>query len=206
MQNEARAQAQFEKQEAKIKHLTRFVERFRAKASKAKQAQSRLKVLEKMDVLIQAQANSPFSFEFFNTDSPRSPLIVCEYLHIGYEQDKPILRDIDFILNKEDRIALLGQNGAGKSTFIKALMGTFEPLKGNITKASKLKIGYYAQHQFEQLPLHLSPMEIILERTPKAREQEIRDFLGGFNFKGDTACNPITHFSGGEKSRLALLC
>lgn len=197
-------QARFEKQKKKIDHMMSFVERFKAKASKAKQAQSRLKAIEKMDVLAQAQFDSPFSFEFMPSTRVGKPLIRCEDITVGYHHDQPILKHIEFTLNPGERIALLGANGEGKSTFIKTLMGDLAPFSGQIHRASNLNIGYFAQHQLEQIDERLSPVQLIQALTPNASEQHIRDFLGGFNFSGDMALTPCKPFSGGEKARLAL--
>lgn len=197
-------QMMFEKQQQKISHLMSYVNRFRAKASKAKQAQSRLKLIEKMDVIAQAHIDSPFTFEFFQGLNASSPLLKCEQLIAGYDPQKPILKKINLLLNPGDRIALLGPNGEGKSTFIKTLTGVIAPLSGQVIRGANLKIGYYAQHQLEELDYHLSPLETIQALSPEAREQSIRDYLGGFNFMGDMAVTAITNFSGGEKARLAL--
>ncbi|MGQ3892863.1 ABC-F family ATP-binding cassette domain-containing protein [Legionella sp. CNM-4043-24] len=197
-------QATYEKQQQKISHLMSFVTRFKAKASKARQAQSRLKQLANMDVLAQAQVDSPFSFEFFPCSRVASPLIRCDRLFCGYDNDKPILKRMNLILGPGDRIALLGPNGEGKSTLIKTLTGNLKPLSGHLHRATNLKIGYYAQHQLEELDIRLSPLQTIQALSPDAREQSIRDFLGGFNFIGDMAMQGIAHFSGGEKARLAL--
>jgi ATP-binding cassette subfamily F protein 3 len=197
-------QAQYEKQQAKINHMMAYVQRFRAKASKAKQAQSRLNAITKMELVAQAQIDSPFSFEFFPSERVGKPIINCDQVSAGYDPEKPILQRLNFSLNPGDRIALLGPNGEGKSTLIKTLTSLLPVLKGEIRTTAHLKIGYYAQHQLEQLNPNLSPVETIQEITPNAREQIIRDYLGGFNFLGDMAVNPIHHFSGGEKARLAL--
>ncbi|CAM2935368.1 fused transporter subunits of ABC superfamily: ATP-binding components [Legionella steigerwaltii] len=197
-------QAMFEKQQAKINHMMSFVNRFRAKATKAKQAQGRLKAIERMEIIAAAQVDSPFSFDFFPCPRAGNPLIQCNMVDAGYQSENPILKRINFSLNPGDRIALLGPNGEGKSTLIKTLTGSLTPLNGTIHRAVHLKIGYYAQHQVEQLDYNLSPVETIQVLSPEAREQTIRDFLGGFNFTGDMAVQPITHFSGGEKARLAL--
>lgn len=197
-------QMAFDKQQQKISHMMSFVKRFGAKASKAKQAQSRMKAIEKMDVLAQAQLDSPFSFTFYPGAAVSNPMLRSEQVNCGYANEKIILRSVNLTLNPGDRIALLGPNGEGKSTLIKTLTGVLAPLSGEIYRSSKLDIGYYAQHQLEELDDKLSPLQTIQALSPKEREQTIRDFLGGFNFIGDLALNPITHFSGGEKARLAL--
>ncbi|KTD29751.1 ABC-F family ATP-binding cassette domain-containing protein [Legionella israelensis] len=196
-------QAQYEKQQSKIKHMMSFVNRFKAKATKAKQAQSRIKAIEKMEQIAQAQLDSPFSFEFYPCPKAGKPLVSCEKMGAGYSETI-ILKNISLSLNPGDRIALLGPNGEGKSTFIKTLTGALSPLSGTVYRNSNLTIGYYAQHQLEELDDHLSPMETIQLLSPEAKEQIIRDFLGSFNFMGDMAVHSIQHFSGGEKARLAL--
>lgn len=193
-----------EKQQTKINHLMSFVNRFKAKATKAKQAQSRLKAIEKMELVAAAQADSPFSFDFFSCPRAGNPLIQCTMVNAGYNNQPPVLKKINFSLNPGDRIALLGPNGEGKSTLIKTLTGALPVLHGDIHRSPHLQIGYYAQHQLEQLDCKLSPVDTIQLLSPEAREQTIRDFLGGFNFIGDMAVQPIHHFSGGEKARLAL--
>ena len=197
-------QMMFEKQQQKISHLMSFVNRFRAKATKAKQAQSRLNMIAKMEVLAQANVDSPFTFEFFPCPRASSPLINCDQVITGYEVANPIIKKMNLILNPGDRVALLGPNGEGKSTLIKTLTGAIKPFSGMVHRTAHLKIGYYAQHQLEELDFRLSPLETIQALSPEVREQTIRDFLGGFNFLGDMAVNPITNFSGGEKARLAL--
>lgn len=197
-------QIMHEKQQAKINHMMAFISRFKAKATKAKQAQSRVKAIEKMEIIAAAQADSPFSFDFFPCPRAGNPLIQCNQVNAGYQNDAPILKKINLSLNPGDRIALLGPNGEGKSTLIKTLTGTLAVLNGDIHRSAHLKIGYYAQHQLEQLDCKLSPVETIQILSPEVREQAIRDFLGGFNFVGDMAMHPIHHFSGGEKARLAL--
>ena len=197
-------QIMHEKQQTKINHMMEFVNRFKAKATKAKQAQSRVKAIEKMEIIAAAQADSPFSFDFFPCPRAGNPLIQCNQFNAGYKADAPILKKIKLSLNPGDRIALLGPNGEGKSTLIKTLTGTLSTLTGDIHRSPHLKIGYYAQHQLEQLDCKLSPVETIQVLSPETREQTIRDFLGGFNFIGDMAVQAIHHFSGGEKARLAL--
>lgn len=197
-------QISYEKQQQKISHLMTYVNRFRAKASKAKQAQSRLNAIAKMDIVAQAQVDSPFSFNFYPCPRAGNPLLNCEKISAGYDMDNPILKKINLVLNPGDRLALLGPNGEGKSTLIKTLTGTLAPLSGTIHRSPHLQIGYYAQHQLEELDDKLSPVETIQILSPETREQTIRDYLGGFNFIGDMATKPIHYFSGGEKARLAL--
>ena len=196
-------QAKYEKQQAKINHMMAYVQRFRAKATKAKQAQSRLNMINKMDVVMQAQVDSPFTFSFYPCPRAGNPLINCEHVTAGY-QETPILKRMNLILAPGDRIALLGPNGEGKSTLVKTLTGALAPLSGTIHRSPHLSIGYYAQHQLEQLDCNQSPVQTIQALSTDAKEQTIRDYLGGFNFIGDMATQPIHHFSGGEKARLAL--
>ncbi|MFY7698226.1 MAG: ATP-binding cassette domain-containing protein [Legionella sp.] len=200
----AMQQLGYEKQQAKIKHMMAYVQRFRAKASKAKQAQSRLNAIAKMDIMAQAQLDSPFSFEFYPCPRATNALLRFDEVTVGYQQQAPILKNINLMINPGDRIALLGPNGAGKSTLIKTLTGCLPPLSGSRQSSTHLTIGYYAQHQLEQLDNNLSPLQTIQFLSPDAKEQTIRDFLGGFNFIGDMASQPILHFSGGEKARLVL--
>ncbi|ARG96988.1 ABC-F family ATP-binding cassette domain-containing protein [Legionella micdadei] len=197
-------QLMYEKQQQKINHLMSYVNRFRAKASKAKQAQSRLNAIAKMDIVAQAQVDSPFSFTFYSCPRAGNPLIRCDQVSAGYEGNKAVLNKINLVLNPGDRIALLGPNGEGKSTLIKTLTGALPPLSGTIYRSPNLQIGYYAQHQLDELDDQLSPVETIQALSPETKEQAIRDYLGGFNFMGDMALKPIHHFSGGEKARLAL--
>ncbi len=197
-------QAMHEKQQTKINHMMAFVTRFKAKATKAKQAQGRLKAIERMEIVAAAQADSPFSFEFYPCPRAGNPLIQCNLVSAGYNEETAVLKKINLSLSPGDRIALLGPNGEGKSTLIKTLTGALPPLHGIIHRSPHLKIGYYAQHQLEDLNCKLSPVETIQILSPETREQTIRDFLGGFNFIGDMAMQPIHHFSGGEKARLAL--
>lgn len=194
----------YEKQQQKINHMMDFVRRFKAKASKARQAKSRLNAIEKMEMVASAQFDSPFSFEFFPCQRVSKSLLICEQAAVGYQAEAPILSRINLTLNPGDRVALLGPNGEGKSTLIKTLTGLLEPLSGSISRSPHLNIGYYAQHQLEQLDEQFSPIETIQSLTPEATEQDIRNFLGGFNFRGEMAKRSIRYFSGGEKARLAL--
>lgn len=198
-------QALFEKQQKKKADLMQFVERFRAKASKAKQAQSRLKAIDKLSTIAKAHIDTPFSFGFANGERVYGPLLSLENLSAGYQVDKPILKKVNLRIEPGARIALLGPNGAGKSTLIKCIAGELPPLTGErLTPSPKLRIGYFAQHQLEQLNPKLSALEHLVELDNCISEQQARDFLGGFDFHNDKAINPIAPFSGGEKARLAL--
>jgi ATP-binding cassette subfamily F protein 3 len=163
-----------------------------------------MKAIDRLEIIAQAHMDSEFQFEFYPVKSLGNPLMKVDHLDIGYSLGAPILKNVHFILQPQDRIGLLGPNGQGKSTFIKTLTGELFPLSGELIANSQLRIGYYAQHQLDQLDLSLSPLETIQQLDLSAREQEIRNFLGGFNFCGDMATGSIKHFSGGEKARLAL--
>ncbi|MCG6966574.1 MAG: ATP-binding cassette domain-containing protein [Chromatiaceae bacterium] len=199
----ANQQAAFEKQQREIAHMHSFVERFRAKATKARQAQSRVKALERMELIAPAHVDSPFSFSFRPPAKNPHPLLKLDACAAGYA-DRRVLDGVKLVLNPGDRIGLLGPNGAGKSTLIKLLAGELAPLKGERSEARHLAIGYFAQHQLEQLQAGHSPVEHLLLLDPQASEQGLRDFLGGFGFIGDKALEPVGPFSGGEKSRLVL--
>src|SRR6185369_7812294 len=202
-QNLVLAQSQFEKQQRERAHLQSFIDRFRAKATKARQAQSRMKMLEKMEDLAPLHVAAPFSFEFREPLRAPNPLLVLEDLRAGYG-DRVVLDRITLSLQSEQRIGLLGINGAGKSTFIKTVAGVLAPLGGQMTVNKGLAIGYFAQHQVEMLRDDQSPLWHLSRLAHDTREQELRDYLGGFNFPGDMATSAIEQFSGGEKARLAL--
>lgn len=196
-------QAAYLKQQAHIQHLQSFIDRFKAKATKAVQAQSRIKALARLERIAPAHLDSEFSFQFAQPDHLPNPLLKLEHISLGYG-DKTVLHDIDLSVESGARYGLLGVNGSGKSTLIKAISGSLKPLSGQIIRAEKLKIGYFAQHQLETLRADQSPVWHIQQLTPAVREQEIRNFLGSFAFIGDMALQPIAPFSGGEKARLAL--
>ena len=191
------------KQERERAHLQSFIDRFKAQATKARQAQSRMKMLAKMEDLAPLHATAPFSFEFREPLRAPNPLLVLEDADAGYG-DKTVLRNINFSLQSEQRYGLLGINGAGKSTLIKTIAGELKPLKGTALFNKGLVIGYFAQHQVEMLRDDQSPVWHLLKVAPNTREQDLRNFLGGFNFPGEMATSSIAHFSGGEKARLAL--
>ena len=196
-------QAMFEKQQEQIAHLEQFITRFKAKASKAKQAQSRVKALERMEKLAPAHADSPFDFEFAEPTALPNPLMTLDKAQAGYGETT-ILHSIKLNLVPGSRIALLGRNGAGKSTLIKLLSGELQPQAGEVFQHQGLNIGYFAQHQLESLDLKASAVTHLQRLNPKASEQSLRDFLGGFAFIGDKALEPVAPFSGGEKARLVL--
>ena len=196
-------QSAFAAQQREIAKLTRFVERFKAKATKARQAQSRVKMLERMEIVAAAHVDSPFHFSFREPENLPDPLLVIENASAGYV-DRKILENITLTLRPGCRIGLLGRNGAGKSTLIKLLAGTVTQQGGERKEAKALNIGYFAQHQLEQLRLDESPLQHLQRLEPLTPEQELRDYLGGFDFRGDMAMRAVEPFSGGEKSRLAL--
>jgi len=199
----AQQQAEYARQQREIAHIEDFVRRFRAKATKAKQAQSRLKALERMEKVAPAHADSPFYFEFPEPGKTSDPLLSVDDLSLGYG-DETILHNASFSLHPGDRIGLLGKNGAGKSTLLKGLTGALQSQNGRRVMGAHLRIGYFDQQQLDVLDLDASPLLHLQRLTPTAREQSILDFLGGFNFKGDRAKEAIRLFSGGEKARLAL--
>jgi len=197
-------QSLIEKQARERAHLQSFIDRFRAKATKARQAQSRMKMLEKMEDLAPLHVAAPFSFEFREPLRAPDPLLVMEDVSAGYA-DKVVLGNVTLSLRAGERIGLLGVNGAGKSTLIKTIAGVLAPLGGKAVFNKGLAIGYFAQHQVEMLRDDESPLWHLKRiADSKVREQELRNYLGSFNFPGDMATGPVEHFSGGEKARLAL--
>jgi ATP-binding cassette subfamily F protein 3 len=199
----AQQQSLFEQQQAQIAHIESFIERFKAKASKAKQAQSRVKALERMERIAPAHVDSQFHFEFPNADKYSDPLLNLQKVNIGYG-DKIQLEGVNLTLRPGDRIGLLGANGAGKSTLIKAIVGELTAMQGEYFKGEYLSVGYFAQHQVDELDLRLTPAEHLLALKHDASDQQIRNFLGGFGFHGDQALEVCEKFSGGELARLAL--
>ncbi|MBB3006506.1 ATP-binding cassette domain-containing protein [Cupriavidus alkaliphilus] len=207
LQQMAQQQAAYVRQQKEIAHLESFITRFKAKATKARQAQSRVKALEKMERLAPVHVAAGFAFEFREPDAAPNPMMVLDGVDCGYaEADPPvtILHNLALSIQNGQRIGLLGANGQGKSTLVKTLAGTQDPLKGNLRLGKGLQIGYFAQHQLETLRDHDSALQHLARLAPDVREQELRDFLGSFNFRGDMATTPIEPFSGGEKARLAL--
>ena len=196
-------QAAFQKQQRQIAHMQSFIDRFKAKASKAKQAQSRVKALERLERIAPAHADTPFDFQFAAPDSLPNPLLRLESVNAGYGQHV-VLHNLELSIEAGARIGLLGVNGAGKSTLVKLMCGDLSPLKGLRHGAQNLNIGYFAQHQLDTLRAEESPLWHMRHIAPQEREQTLRGFLGGFNFHGDDATSPVGPMSGGEKARLAL--
>lgn len=201
-ENLALQSATYAKQQQKIAHLQSFVDRFRAKATKAKQAQSRLKMIERMEKVAPVHLASAFQFEFKAAPDAGNPMMIIDKVNMGYEKNI-ILEQVSLSIYPGDRIALLGPNGAGKSTLIKVLAEQI-PARGKIIRSDKLKIGYFAQHQLEQLRAAEGALWHLQHLDPSIQEKEGRSFLGGFDFQGDRVFEPISNFSGGEKARLAL--
>ncbi|HEB28808.1 MAG TPA: ATP-binding cassette domain-containing protein [Porticoccus sp.] len=199
----AQQQSEHEKQQAQIAHMQDFVRRFKAKASKAKQAQSRVKALERMQRVQAVRLDTPFTFSLPSTEKMSDPLLVVYDAAIGYG-DNAIIENLNLTIRSGDRIGVLGVNGAGKSTLLKTLAAEIPMLSGERNEGEHLKIGYFAQHQMEALDLNASPLIQLKRLTPKATEQSIRTFLGSFNFQEEAVADSIHHFSGGEKARLAL--
>jgi len=200
----------FTRQQREIRHMESFVERFRAKASKARQAQSRLKALERMQRIAPAHVDSPFEFSFASPAKLPRPLLALENQSAGYD-GREIIRGVNLTIAPGDRIALLGRNGAGKSTLMKLLAAELSPMAGVRTEARDLRLGYFAQHQLEQLAVKDSPLQQLRDLDDRLRgersrapEQDLRDFLAGFGFRGDRVFEPVAPFSGGEKARLVL--
>jgi ATP-binding cassette, subfamily F, member 3 len=192
-----------EKQTRERAHLQSFIDRFRAKATKARQAQSRMKMLAKMEDLAPLHVAAPFAFEFLDPERSPDPLLVLDEVRAGYGE-KVVLNDVKLSLRAGERIGLLGVNGAGKSTLVKTLAASIPPLGGGIVFGKGLEVGYFAQHQVEMLRDDESPLWHLRRLAPQAREQDLRNYLGSFNFPGEMALDPVGNFSGGEKARLSL--
>src|SRR5688572_13253117 len=197
------AQSQIGKQARERAHLQSFIDRFRAKATKARQAQSRMKMLAKMEELAPLHVAAPFAFEFRDPERSPDPLLVMEDVRAGYGE-KVVLQDVNLSLRSGERIGLLGVNGAGKTTLVKTIAGVLAPLSGTATFNKGLEIGYFAQHQLEMLRDDESPLWHLKRISQDVREQDLRNYLGSFNFPGDMALDPVGNFSGGEKARLSL--
>ena len=196
-------QSAHDKQQLQIAHMNSYINRFRAKATKARQAQSRIKALERMQLIAPAHVDSQFDFAFPEVGFVPNPLLRLNHVSIGYGETT-ILRQLNTGIFPGDRIGLLGPNGAGKSTLIKLLAGELVPLTGQCDTSKGLRIGYFAQHQLEQLHTDLSPLQHMQMLNEQASEKELRNFLGGFAFAGDMATEPVGPLSGGEKARLVL--
>ncbi|MES1166760.1 MAG: ATP-binding cassette domain-containing protein, partial [Pseudomonadota bacterium] len=199
----AQQQATYLKQQREAAHLQSFIDRFKAKATKARQAQSRMKALARMEKIAAAHVDTPFEFAFRQPAVQPDPALSLDGVDAGYG-DVQILGGVRMTLRAGTRIGLLGRNGAGKSTMMKLLAGSLPPLRGDRVEGRGLQIGYFAQHQLEQLRPEHSALWHLTRLSPRTREQDLRDFLGGFNFHGDQATEAIGPMSGGEKSRLAL--
>ncbi|TCN75936.1 ABC transporter ATP-binding protein [Vibrio crassostreae] len=196
-------QAMFQKQQKQMAHMQSYIDRFRYKASKARQAQSRIKALEKMEQVLPAQFDNPFSFEFREPDALPNPIMMMDEVSAGYD-DNLILEKIRLNLVPGSRIGLLGRNGAGKSTLIKLLSGELKQQGGELSYSQGVKIGYFAQHQLETLHPEETPLQHMMQIAPKHTEQQLRDYLGSFGFQGEKALDKVAPFSGGEKARLVL--
>jgi ATP-binding cassette subfamily F protein 3 len=200
----AAQQSMFEKQQRAAAHLQSYIDRFRAKATKARQAQSRIKALERLGTVAAVRADQDFEFSFPLPSGAPSPLLVLDRCVAGYDDQKPILDFVKLTLMPGARIGLLGRNGAGKSTLVKLMTGDLPPLSGERVEGRGLQIGYFAQHQLESLDGKASPLLLLKRIDGKAREQALRDFLGGFKFSGERVDTPAEGLSGGERARLAL--
>ncbi|PHS71151.1 MAG: ABC transporter ATP-binding protein [Methylophaga sp.] len=199
----AHQQAAHQKQKREIDHIRSFITRFKAKATKAKQAQSRVKALERMELIAPAHVDSPFHFSFYPPTRLTVPLLSLDKVAVGYN-DQPLISGVKLSLAPGDRIGLLGPNGAGKSTLIKLIAGVLPPLQGKRKEAKDIRIAYFAQHQLEQLTIDESPLQHLQRLDRLASETDLRNFIGGFGFHGDDALAPVGPFSGGEKARLVL--
>ncbi|MDQ7990009.1 MAG: ATP-binding cassette domain-containing protein [Candidatus Dactylopiibacterium sp.] len=199
----AQQQALFEKQQREVAHLQKYIDRFRAQATKARQAQSRIKALARMERIAAAHVDTPFDFSFPEPDRAPDPMVTLKDLRLGYGT-RVILDGVKLELRPGARLGLLGPNGAGKSTLIRLLAGELAPLAGTALLGKGVVLGYFAQHQLEQLRPDESPLQHLVRQEPMTREQDLRDYLGGFDFRGAMADARVGPFSGGEKSRLAL--
>ena len=198
----AEIEKNYAKQQREISHIQNFVRRFKAKATKARQAQSRIKALERMEKIAPAHIDSPFKFAINEAEKNSDPLLVLDEASIGYSS--PILQDLKIVIRPRDRIGLLGSNGEGKSTLIKSLNGELALISGSKIAGKNLKIGYFSQHQVDDLDLNKNALHHIQDLDKEVSEQGVRNFLGGFNFKGNKVTSSVNLFSGGEKARLAL--
>ncbi len=200
----ANQQIEYEKQQREMAHMQQYVDRFRAQATKAKQAQSRLKALQRMTLISPAHVDSPFHFKFLTPEHQPDPLLTMEDVATGYDDGAAVIQDLNLNIHSGDRVGLLGPNGAGKSTLIKLLAQMLPALSGELTQAKECQIGYFAQHQVDQLNPEHSPFEHLRQLNPQVSDQQGRNFLGGFGFQGERALESVAPVSGGEKARLAL--
>ena len=200
----AHQQAMFERQEAERKHIQAFVDRFRYKASKARQAQSRLKMLERMEPIAAVTGDRPAKFEFPQPAELAPPIFVLEGASVGYEANTPILRNLDVRIDMDDRIALLGANGNGKTTFLRLLAGELEEMNGHARRHGKLDVGYFAQDQFDLLDASATAFQHLARKMPGVSDAKVRGHLGRFGLEQDKADTKIDNLSGGEKARLVL--
>ncbi len=191
-----------QKQLAQRKHMQAFIDRFRYKASKARQAQSRIKMLERMEPIVSVAEERTIEFEFPDPDQLAPPIVTLDHVEVGYEAGKPVLRGLNQRLDMDDRIALLGANGNGKSTFVKLLAGRLKPMAGTLRKSGKLRVGYFAQHQAEELDLAATPLQLMERLVPTMNEEKRRAHLGRFGFEQNRALTKVGSLSGGEKARL----
>lgn len=196
-------QAMYQKQQKQVSHMQSYIDRFRYKASKARQAQSRIKALDRMEKVLPAQLDNPFLFEFREPQALPNPILMMDQVAAGYSNNL-ILEKIRLNLVPGSRIGLLGRNGAGKSTLIKLLSGELPAQAGDLTYSQGVKIGYFAQHQLETLRLDDTPLQHLARLAPQSTEQQLRDYLGSFGFNGEKALDKVGPFSGGEKARLVL--
>ena len=196
--------ALYKKQQAKISHMMDYVNRFRYKATKAKQAQSRLKAIAKLEKIAKSQIDLPFAFTFFDSPRQPTPMVRLQRVHAGYGKDNVILKRVNLSIEPGSRIGLIGKNGEGKSTLIKTMEGLLPPVAGEATIYQGVKIGYFDQHNVDYMDLSKTPIDLLLDLDNTITNNQIRTFLGRFAFNADMLKCPISKFSGGEKSRLAL--
>lgn len=199
LEHEAKMQV---RQEAARAHIQSFVDRFRAQATKAKQAQSRIKMLARMEPIVSVMEEKTIQFNFPQAALPAPPLIAIQDVNVGYEPNKPILRNLDLRIDPDDRIALIGANGNGKSTLVKLLCDKLKPETGTLVKAPKIEVGYFAQHQTDELRMDETPFDHVARMLDENRETNLRGHLGRFGFSGDRAETKVESLSGGEKARL----